>query len=51
MKRDEMQIAALKDKFLEPSFDKWYEAVGNEKYSDLTTNARFIKFPAKEWKT
>jgi len=50
MKRDEMQIAALKDKFLEPSFDKWYEAIGNEKYSDLTTNARFIKFPAKEWK-
>jgi len=50
MKRDEMQIKILKDEFLKPSFDKWYKAVGNEQYADLTTNARFIKFPTKEWK-
>jgi len=50
MKRDQMQITALKDEFLRPSFDNFNKAVTNEKYADLTTNARFLKFPTKEWK-
>jgi len=50
MKRDRLQIKALKEKFLQPAFDDWENALSNPQYKDLTTNARYLKIPIREWK-
>ena len=47
--RDRLQIKALKEEFLQPSFDNWENALSNPKYADLTTNARYLKTPTRGW--
>ena len=50
MPRDQLQIKKLKKDFQKPAFDNWSNALANPKYKELTTNARFLKFPVQEWK-
>ena len=50
MPRDQLEIKKLKKDFQKPAFDNWSNALANSQYVDLTTNARFLKFPVKEWK-
>ena len=50
MPRKQLRAKELKEAFLQPAFDDWNNALNNDKYADLTTNARFLKTPAKAWK-
>ena len=49
MERDRLQIKALKEKFLQESFDNWENALSNPQYKDLTTNAGYLKTPTRAW--